>query len=376
MEQTLKFTKKDTLAVKGIAISFLLAYHLFSRTSRMRGYDVSFWPLPQNVAMGISLCMVHCVGMFAFLSVYGLTRSLKREYAGLDFNGHEATVFVLKRYVKLVLMFVLPFLFCTGVTFLTDSSHYSGTKWQNLISLGMDFFGVGHLFDTEMLVSTWWFLSLEVLLIIFLPFAVRMYRKYSWLSVIMVIVPGIMISNGRLHLIKYLLVVPLAVCFADQDVLERLKQYKVAKNPVLNKVLKFVISTVVLLGLVLLWYQAWGREHFEFVLNGLIPMTVIYWLYEFVLDIPGIRQILEFLGTHSANVFYVHSFLRTIWIKKVVYSFGNAALIWLFLMGVSVLISLLLELVKKVIRYGKISAWITDGIVGWADRTLRFSRSE
>lgn len=30
MEQTIKFTKKNTLAVKGIAISFLLCYHCFS----------------------------------------------------------------------------------------------------------------------------------------------------------------------------------------------------------------------------------------------------------------------------------------------------------------------------------------------------------
>ncbi|RGZ08951.1 hypothetical protein DXA08_05060 [Blautia obeum] len=31
MEQTIKFTKKNTLAVKGIAISFLLCYHAFRR---------------------------------------------------------------------------------------------------------------------------------------------------------------------------------------------------------------------------------------------------------------------------------------------------------------------------------------------------------
>lgn len=66
MEQTIKFTKKNTLAVKGIAISFLLCYHCFSQTARMGGAEVSFWPLPQNLAMLISLCMVHCVGMFAF----------------------------------------------------------------------------------------------------------------------------------------------------------------------------------------------------------------------------------------------------------------------------------------------------------------------
>ena len=35
MEQTIKFTKKNTLAVKGIAISFLLCYHCFSQTARM-----------------------------------------------------------------------------------------------------------------------------------------------------------------------------------------------------------------------------------------------------------------------------------------------------------------------------------------------------
>ena len=49
MEQTIKFTKKNTLAVKGIAISFLLCYHCFSQTARMGGAEVSFWPLPQNL---------------------------------------------------------------------------------------------------------------------------------------------------------------------------------------------------------------------------------------------------------------------------------------------------------------------------------------
>ena len=43
MEQTIKFTKKNTLAVKGIAISFLLCYHCFSQTARMGGAEVSFW---------------------------------------------------------------------------------------------------------------------------------------------------------------------------------------------------------------------------------------------------------------------------------------------------------------------------------------------
>ena len=170
MEQTIKFTKKNTLAVKGIAISFLLCYHCFSQTARMGGAEVSFWPLPQNLAMLISLCMVHCVGMFAFLSVYGLTLSMKSKYPEYDFDGHTATLFVLKRYVKLVLTFLVPFVFCVGVTFVTDTFRYPAGMFANIISIIMDFFGVGHMFGGRMLVSTWWYLSLEILLIFFMPF--------------------------------------------------------------------------------------------------------------------------------------------------------------------------------------------------------------
>ena len=154
MEQTIKFTKKNTLAVKGIAISFLLCYHCFSQTARMGGAEVSFWPLPQNLAMLISLCMVQCVGMFAFLSVYGLTLSMKSKYPEYDFDGHTATLFVLKRYVKLVLTFLVPFVFCVGVTFVTDTSRYPAGMFANIISIIMDFFGVGHMFGGRMLVSS------------------------------------------------------------------------------------------------------------------------------------------------------------------------------------------------------------------------------
>lgn len=370
MEQTFKFTKKHTLAVKGIAISFLLCYHCFSQTSRMGGAQVSFWPLSQNMAMLISKCMVQCVGMFAFLSVYGLTLSMKAKYPQYDFDGHTATLFVLKRYVKLVMTFLIPFIFCTGVTFVTDTSRYPKGMLANIVSIIMDFFGVGHLFDTRMLVSTWWFLSLEVLLIVFLPLVLRFYKKYSWLIVLMFLLPGTFMLEKHVHLTKYLFVMPLAVCFADQQVFERLKAWNPVKNRGLSKILKFAVSTGLILGMLMLWYSKWGRERFEFLLNGMIPVVIIYWVYEFLLDIPGIHQILEFLGKYSATVFYIHTFIRALWLRDFTYSLGHAALIWLFLMGSSLVISIVLETVKKVIRYDRISGKFTEWLIGWADRTL------
>ena len=287
MEQTIKFTKKNTLAVKGIAISFLLCYHCFSQTARMGGAEVSFWPLPQNLAMLISLCMVHCVGMFAFLSVYGLTLSMKSKYPEYDFDGHTATLFVLKRYVKLVFL-----------------------------------------------------------------------------------LPGSFLIEKHVHLTKYLFIVPLAICFADQQVFERLKSWKPLKSQALSKFLKFVVSTGMILALLMLWNSRWALERFEFMLNGLIPVAIIYWAYEFLLDIPGLHQLLEFLGKYSATVFYIHTFIRTLWLRDFTYSLGHAAVIWLFLMGSSILIAVFLDVVKKLIHYEKISNVVIDGFIGWADRTL------
>lgn len=370
MENTLKFTKKNTLAIKGIAIIFLLTYHCFSNQTRLYGYTVNFWPLSQNTAMMISRCMVHCVGLFAFLSVYGLTLSLKKQYEQLQFTGHEATLFVLKRYVNLVFVFLLPFLFCAAVTLLTGTSRYADGFWANITSVIMDILGLGHLFGTQTLVSTWWYLSLEVLLIVFLPFAVRLYKRYGWLTIAMFLLPGSFLLEKHVHLTKYFFVVPLAVCFADGHVLERLKAFAVVKKPMLNKLLKFVISTGLLLLMFLLYDSTWGIQRFEFALNGLIPVTLIYWAYEFIIELPLLRRLLEFLGKHSSDIFYTHTFVRALWLKDMTYSLEYAVLIWLFLLAVSIAISLLLDALRKLLHYRQITGKALHGLMIWADRTL------
>ena len=111
-------------------------------------------------------------------------------------------------------------------------------------------------------------------------------------------------------------------------------------------------------------------DHFEFALNGVIPVLIVYWSYEFVIGIPGIRQILQFIGKHSANIFYIHTFIRAVWLRDPTYSLGHAAVIWLFILVVSLALSILLGVVQKIIRFDKFSAWISNSIISWADRTL------
>lgn len=111
------------------------------------------------------------------------------------------------------------------------------------------------------------------------------------------------------------------------------------KNQLAGKMLKFAVSTLMILIMFRMYGSQWGIQHFEFVLNGLLPVVIIYWAYEFVIELPVIRQILEFLGKHSADIFYTHTFVRSLWIPGIVYSFRHAAVIFLFLLGVSLGIS-------------------------------------
>ena len=74
----MKFDKNDTLAIKGIAIMFMIQHHGFLSPDRFEGLTVSFTPFSQTFIVTISNFLKICVGMYVFLSGYGLTVSLKK----------------------------------------------------------------------------------------------------------------------------------------------------------------------------------------------------------------------------------------------------------------------------------------------------------
>lgn len=366
-----KFTKNNTLAIKGLAIFLLVAYHCLSSEQRLFGASINFWPLSQTTAMRIFLCMETCVGLFVFLSVYGMTLSVKKQYMNFEFTPHEGMVFTVKRYVHLVFTFLLPYIFCAGVTSYLGMSRYRGGTYEKMIARLADILCVGNIFRIGKLIETWWYLSLEVVLIVFLPVMIKLYKKCGWLLVVMCLLPGSFVFlEGDERMIKYLLLFPLAICFADNHVLERLKAFCIVKSFWLNKILKFVILTVITLLTYKIFLAEWGLTHFKLLLNGILPILVIWWAYEFLICIPGISHVLEFFGKHSADIFYVHTFIRAMWLKKMTYSFEYAWQVWLFVLMVSLGISLFLDGIRKLTHYNQITGKFVKRIVSWCDRAL------
>lgn len=72
------FTVKDTQKAKAVAIILMMIHHCFLAPERWEGYSVNFFPLGQDLTVKIGQFGKICVGMFVFLSGYGMLVSLKK----------------------------------------------------------------------------------------------------------------------------------------------------------------------------------------------------------------------------------------------------------------------------------------------------------
>lgn len=72
MKKNHTLTKQDSAALKGIAILLMIFHHCFLDPSRFAGHIVSFAPFSQSAIVSLSYFSKICVGIFAFISGYGL----------------------------------------------------------------------------------------------------------------------------------------------------------------------------------------------------------------------------------------------------------------------------------------------------------------
>ena len=111
----MKFDKNDTLAVKGLAILFMIQHHGFLSPDRFEGMTVNFSPFSQLDIVTISNFLKICVGMYVFLSGYGLTISLKKYGNDGTLSGRQYKDYLYRRLWKLMtgfwVIYLLGFIF-------------------------------------------------------------------------------------------------------------------------------------------------------------------------------------------------------------------------------------------------------------------------
>ncbi len=373
---TLNFSKNDTLTVKGVAIIFLIFYHCLSSVDRLCGYEVSFGLMPQKTAMFIFETMNICVGMFAFLSSYGLTKSIMLKYKTLHLDKHSTSDFLVKRTVSLLGSFLIPYLACIIPTLIFTNYNPYGTDISFVFNLIADMFGVAGIIGSKMMIGTWWYMGFALVIIFLIPLTVRLYERFGifcavpYLLIPVLLQPNFFSESGLENMTRWLLTIPMGVIFADLKILERLKEASPVKNKTVGKIIKFVILTVILVVLVIFRRTDWCEKYFFYVISSVLPVYFIYYLYEFVCGIPVVKTVLGFLGKHSSNIFFMHTFVRYVWLKDITYSLGNWGLIFLFVLAVSLGLSFAVMLVQWLVRWNKLTKFVSDKTAKFFDSIL------
>lgn len=343
----LKYNKEMSLGLKGIAILLMLMHHNFGAVSLFEKYDVSFFPFPQNWIVNACDMGKICVSLFAFVSGYGLFLSCQN-------SKEDKTKWVMIRYIKTFSGYWMIWILSSIITELINGRFLrvfmSDNIWESMLEIAIDFFGFASLFGTASLNGTWWYMSAAFVFILITPLLTK-YKENLWLILIGVIVfwrviafaAGINIFPGGKSIYAFLTPFILGTLFAKNNYIDKLINRK-------NKSIRFVIELILLL----VSYKIYTGVHTEYFWElkwGAIPLVVILFCVEFVICIPGIKKILVFLGEHSANIYMTHTFIRAFYLMDFTYSWKYFLLITAVLLVICLIISMGVELLKKMIKY-------------------------
>lgn len=370
-----EFNKYNSMALKGIAIIMMMFHHCFRSLDVFNQHYVSFNPFNINFIIQLSDTFKICVSIFAFITGYGLFISFNKLYKKNCKNknlNNKIHVFkwIITRLLKTLSGFwiiaILSYIICQLINGMTKKIFFQKGIFSGIIQIIINFLGLSSLFKTPDFNATWWYMSLAILFILLIPILFFIIKKYGYcfIFISIVFIPRILgIYNVY---IQFLSPMMLGMLFAEKNFIVKFANLKIFNNIIVNKLLKFIFESCIIIILYLL-YNELPNELFWEIKFGIIPVFLICYFYEFILNIPFVRNLLQFFGKHSMNIFLIHDFIRTTYLTNFIYSYTNFIKIVIVLLGLSTIISIIIELLKKLIMYDKIITNLNKKIINKID---------
>lgn len=351
-------SKNDSLAIKGIAILIMLFHHLYCSVDRFENFTVDFSPSSQSTVVSVSLFFKICVSIFAFITGYGLLKSVSK----IEFNNKNVFKWNITRLIKTMSGFWLIYILSFVVTMIIDRRpleiYFGGSRIKGVLYILLDFLGLANFFDTPTLCGTWWYMSAAVIFILIIPLIYFISRKVGYIPIIVVVVALPRLLNigypGGVNAYSFILPVILGMMFAEYNLFEKMSDI-MPKNKALSYVTSFAVLGVMTV-LCYLLYRVYPQNKGWEYNYGIVPVIVICFSRYCVIRVPVIKQILQFYGKHSLTMFLTHTFIRAVYFNEFVYSFDNFMLIYAVLLVMSTVLAVVIDLFIDLIRYHKFTA--------------------
>lgn len=356
---TSAFTTYDSMLVKGVAIILLMFHHCISM-NQVETHTMNFFPFESyHWPVMVSDSFKLCVGMFIFITGYGLYKS----YSKIDIKNKTVFNWTGTRLFKTLSGFWFVYILVFIVTYAVDQRPLAvyvtePTKMEgSWLYAVIDFFGLANIAGTPTLIGTWWYMSAVVILIIFFPLLFGMGEKFSYFvtAFAMILLPRILGIGfpGTKNVFSFVLAFILGMAFAKYDVFAKQDKFTLFKN---HKLLSdIVLFFVYLFAFFMVVYvtDKLGRKYLWELNYCIDPVIVILFANKYLKRIPVLNRALIYIGNHSLNIFLIHTFIRYEYLNDFTYSFKYALLIPFILLAISFALSVVVELLKKLIRYDK-----------------------
>ena len=330
-----EFTIKETNIAKGIACMLLLFHHLFYHESK---FDL-FWHLtnPPLISSAATLGKV-CVAIFLILSGYGLVKSAESdEKVGVKFT--------LRHLTKLIMQFWFIYILFVPLGFVFGRSPLDiyGIGIRGIIKAVIDFLGISNIMNTPTMNGTWWFMGAIILLYIGFPILYRAMKKKPCITLFI----GMLIcffsnSNSRWFHAIVVWIFPFVsgMFLAEKNLINKFFQRKPVIQ-VLSMIVFFIVSLVI-------------RKISGIRGDTFFGLSIIGVWFVFFYKFRMIGSVLGFIGKHSGNIFMFHSFIYAYYFKEIIYSLWYPPLIYVNLILICVMVSVIIEKLKVLIRYDKL----------------------
>lgn len=337
-----RITFNETSVIKGVAICAMLWHHLF-----FESHDYG------STTFKLALTCKICVSLFVFLSGYGIATQFKKvNLSGeMFFKCSNIIKFMIRRYIKFYLNYWIVFFVCVSLgvfVFGRNLEMAYGTESNMISGFVLDVFGLNS-FDSYNV--TWWFNRL--ILVLWMTFPILYWMLNSkfvciWTLLLLLFNPGNVLNflnSWTDGLAYYIPIFSLGICIAAHiDEIDKM----------MNKVNRYIVLVVSVAFMVALLYM---RNHYVlYCFLGIKgdPFTVVF-LSLAVVCICRLtnRQlsVMAFLGKHSMNMYLMHTFIFAYFFHDFIYGFKYPVLIFLALLLTSLLLSIVLEFLKKKIGF-------------------------
>ena len=278
-----------------------------------------------------------CVSLLTILSGFGLAKSYSKFQFRRNSIGGDIR-FVCSHIVQLYSIYWIMFLIniCIRYHSIDSLSALYGQNYTAVFKFLIDFLGLSKLFQVNG-VGDWYISALIVFYILF-PLIYRIAKHLHYWIILLTAVPWVVkLFFPNLpcdNAIFYLLSFSTGIIIAQTGILDRIKLLKQAKYKILSII--FLLLSFVL------------RLVFSLFADYLFAISIIVFGTLVLSSIKGLNKLLVLFGKNSANIWLLHGSIIALAGEIIVLPI---LIKYLVVLTAALVISILLELLKKKVGY-------------------------